>query len=45
MSEVKFSLPEFCERYEYVRRSPDQPIKFKNHKAIPLNERITIYSH
>ena len=26
MSEIKFSLPEFCERYEYVRRSPDQPL-------------------
>ena len=51
MSEVKFSLPEFCERYEYVRRSPDQPIpdlqgdiaQRKNNYVFTLDDRTAIY--
>ena len=51
MSEVKFSLPEFCERYEYVRRSPDQPIQEpqgdtvqrKNNYVFTLDDRAAIY--
>jgi hypothetical protein len=51
MSEVKFSLPEFCERYEYVRRSTDQPIQEpggngsqrKNNYIFTLDDRTAIY--
>lgn len=51
MSEVKFSLPEFCERYEYNRRSPDQPIQEptgdnpqrKNNYVFTLDDRTGIY--
>jgi hypothetical protein len=51
MSEVKFSLPEFCERYEYVRRSTDQPIQLpagngaqrKNNYVFTLDDRTAIY--
>ena len=51
MSEVKFSLPEFCERYEYNRRNPDQPIQEpagdnpqrKNNYVFTLDDRTAIY--
>ena len=52
MSEIKFSLPEFCERYEYVRRSPDQPLisdalgnnaQRKNNYVFTLDDRTAIY--
>ena len=51
MSEIKFSLPEFCERYEYNRRSPDQPIQEpmgdnpqrKNNYVFSIDDRVGIY--
>ena len=53
MSQIDYSLPEFCERKEYVRFPPDQPFQIpasgveqrKNGIVYTINDRTGIYDY